>query len=65
MFGEGVNQQTEFECPQCGRYCRAESTLSGQCVIIHALPTCRRYDELDNEDQGADFIRDARLKLQN
>jgi hypothetical protein len=64
MF-DGCVSEVEFKCPSCGLYCRAESSPLNGCVIIHALPTCRRYDDIDSEDEGADFIRDARLKQQN
>jgi len=51
--------------------CGLEATIafsddpsSTKIALTHEIPICKRFDEVTNEDNGADYVRDCRLKLE-
>jgi hypothetical protein len=55
----------DFYCPGCGRLCNADYHGSGKYVLIHDWPACERFDKVETTADGAQFMKEARLKRTN
>lgn len=59
MAEEVVEPALQFFCPFCGQLCTASTNgeLSG---ILHALPTCQKFDRTDDP---VDFLAACRAEF--
>ena len=55
-----LGEQRTFTCPGCGA--RVVIFEGPPATVLHPEPTCSRYDALETVQDGADYMRDARLR---
>lgn len=60
---ESVTRAIEAPCPGCDA--RVTITADDPPAILHPMPTCKRYDDIDLNDENCfvDFVRDLRAKV--
>lgn len=58
----GLVESVTFACPGCDRPCTVGTGTDDRPTVLHPLPTCERFDAIEDSEGLIELMRDARRK---